>query len=78
MKSLTLRQKTFVDAYLRFGNGTTAARLAGYNATYGSLRAIASQNLKKPHIRCFINQAHNAVYQTAQRYMMERLGTYKT
>ena len=50
-KKLTDKQKAFVEAYLKTLNATEAARLAGYNATYESLRRIGSQNLTKPKVR---------------------------
>ncbi|MCK4821416.1 terminase small subunit, partial [bacterium] len=50
-RKLTDKQKAFVEAYLKTLNATEAARLAGYNATYESLRRIGSQNLTKPKVR---------------------------
>lgn len=73
VKAFTPKQRAFVDAYLQLGNATAAARNAGYNANYASLRVIASQNLKKPHIRDFINRVNGAFLNKAQQMMMEKL-----
>lgn len=47
-KKLTTKQQRFVEFY--DGNGTEAARKAGYKGTYVTLRRIGSDNLTKPHI----------------------------
>lgn len=49
--ALTDKQKAFVDAYVESLNATDAARRAGYQGTYESLRVIGSQNLTKKHVR---------------------------
>lgn len=48
MNKLTSRQQVFVDQYLLTGNGSEAARLAGYSAK--TARAIAAENLTKPAV----------------------------
>jgi phage terminase small subunit len=47
---LTLKQHKFVSAYLEFGNGVKAARVAGYKGTPVTLASVAYENLRKPHI----------------------------
>lgn len=53
MPKLRLKQKRFVEAYLgaAAGNGTEAARIAGYAGVASVLSAIASENLQKPQIQ---------------------------
>ena len=50
-QKLTEKQRVFVREYAKCLNGTEAARRAGYQGTYDSLRAIASENLKKRSVR---------------------------
>ena len=49
---LTPKQRAFVDAYLgeAQGNGTQAARMAGYKGSDATLGQVAGENLKKPAI----------------------------
>lgn len=47
-QKLNSRQRKFVEVY--DGNGTEAARLAGYSGDDATLRSIASENLTKPNI----------------------------
>lgn len=49
-KRLTLKQLRFIDAYMATGNGTEAARQAGYKGSYETLAQNARDNLRKPHI----------------------------
>lgn len=54
---LTGKQKAFADYYVgeaRFV-GVNAARLAGYKGKYSALAAIASENLKKPNLKAYID-----------------------
>lgn len=55
---LTPKQQKFVDAY--DGNGTAAARAAGYAGNDATLAQVASENLKKPEVLAAI-QARNQV-----------------
>lgn len=59
---LTLKQRRFIDAYLGVtnGNATEAARAAGYDADYATLRSIGSENLTKPNIRAAITRRLDA------------------
>lgn len=61
-EALTERQRRFVEAYMgkAGGNGTEAARVAGYTGTPATLGAIASENLKKPKIRAAIQARQRA------------------
>jgi hypothetical protein len=49
-RQLTLKQRRFAEAYAKTGNGTKAARLAGYQADDETLSVIAYENLRKPHL----------------------------
>lgn len=53
---LTLKQRRFAEYYLGTtnGNATEAARLAGYDTDYDTLRSIGSENLTKPNIANYI------------------------
>ena len=51
---MTAKQKAFVRWYCSAdvaGNGTEAARRAGYAGSSNTLAAVARENLRKPHIR---------------------------
>lgn len=51
-RRLTIKQTRFVEFY--DGNGYKAAKAAGYKGNYGTLRAIASENLTKPNVKAAI------------------------
>lgn len=51
-KPLTVKQQRFVEAY--DGNGTAAARAAGYRGSDAVLGTVAYENLKKPEIKAAI------------------------
>lgn len=56
-EKLTKKQKDFIRYYLETGNGVKAA-LKAYNTNdYMTAHAIASENLQKPTIKRFINEA---------------------
>ena len=59
-EKLDKKQRAFVEAYLANGfNGTQAALKAGYGKTRSSIASladIASENLRKPHIRELVDQ----------------------
>ena len=59
LRPLTLKQKRFVEHYLKSGNGTEAAKLAGYKDSDGrvTLATQAYQNLRNPQIQKAIEQA---------------------
>lgn len=56
--ALTPKQQKFVDAY--DGNGTAAARAAGYAGNDATLAQVASENLRKPEVLAAI-QVRNQV-----------------
>ncbi|WP_242822813.1 terminase small subunit [Peptoanaerobacter stomatis] len=51
---LTLKQKRFADEYIISGNATDAAKKAGYSEK--TAFTIATENLKKPYIKQYIDQ----------------------
>lgn len=51
-KKLSAKQAAFVAAYA--GNGTEAARLAGYKGSDATLAQVASENLRKPDVAAAI------------------------
>lgn len=55
---LTEKQRRFVEAYMgqAAGNGTEAARLAGYKGSDSTLGAVAHENLRKPKIAAAIDE----------------------
>lgn len=55
---LTLKQRKFCLSYIgeANGNGAEAARLAGYRGNDVTLRAVAYENLTKPHIARLIEE----------------------
>ncbi len=55
MAKLSDKQKVWVEFYLQTWNATDAARKAGYKGSYGTLRAIGSENLTKPNIKAEIS-----------------------
>lgn len=56
-RHLTLKQERFVKAYAKLGNGTKAAKAAGYSdSSDGVVRQQAAENLAKPYIAAAIAQ----------------------
>lgn len=55
-KALTLRQRRFIDAFVgsAHGNGTEAARIAGYNQTKNALGVTACRLLRKASVASVI------------------------
>lgn len=49
MKSLTVKQRRFVDAYIETGNAADAARRAGYKSRNADV--MGRENLRKPTVR---------------------------
>lgn len=52
-QKLTNKEKVFIDEYLKCFSGADAARKAGYSEN--SIYTIASENMRKPHIRAEID-----------------------
>ena len=58
-KKLTLKQTLFIKYYFeQNGNGTQAAKLAGYKGNEISLGVIAFDNLRKPNIQATIDKLY--------------------
>lgn len=55
-RQLTDKQRLWVEAYLETWNATEAAKQAGYNGSYDTIRAIGSQNLSKSHLKAAIEE----------------------
>lgn len=53
MAKLTEKQQRFADEYIRLGNATEAAILAGYSSK--SARFVGAENLTKPNIKAYID-----------------------
>lgn len=49
MRSLTVKQRRFVDAYIETGNAAEAARRAGYKSRNADV--MGRENLRKPTVR---------------------------
>jgi phage terminase small subunit len=49
-RPLTPKQKTWAEHYANHGNGTLAAKQAGYRGTENVLAQVSCENLKKPQI----------------------------
>lgn len=56
-EKLSLKQKLFIENYE--GNGTDAARKAGYKGSESVLGQVAYENLRKPEIQKEIKQKQN-------------------
>lgn len=54
MTKLTEKQKRFADYFIETGNGTEAAKLAGYKGK--NLNRIAAENLSKLDIKSYIDE----------------------
>jgi phage terminase small subunit len=79
LKTLTPRQQRFADEYIVCGNGSEAARRAGYSER--TARQIAAENLSKPDIKAAIEaaRAREAEYWRLQKreVIAALLGTIK-
>lgn len=62
MKKLTPKQAAFVKWYTSgecYGNGTEAARRAGYKGKPPTLGQVANENLKKPNVAAAVEEARS-------------------
>lgn len=67
LPALTQKQMMFVECYIQNGgNGTAAARAAGYRGTAATLGAVAHENLQKPHIRDEITRRQQEMREQAE------------
>lgn len=57
MADLTEKQKRFADYYIECGNATEAAIKAGYSEN--TAKAIGYENLTKPYLKAYIDDALN-------------------
>jgi hypothetical protein len=56
-RHLTIKQERFIKAYAHLGNGTEAARQAGYSASSDNvLYQQAHQNLRKPRVQAALKR----------------------
>jgi hypothetical protein len=78
-RALTPKQARFAKEYARLGNGTAAAKAAGYRGNDVTLAAIAYENLRKPQITSEVNResdrlAHEEDYSALRvRRRLDRL-----
>ncbi len=73
----TLKQEAFITWYCSAeiaGKGTESARRAGYTGTDNGLAVIASENLRKPHIKAEIDR-RMAVFMTGAHVTVETVLT---
>ena len=71
-RKLTLKQKAFCEEYIKNGgNGTKAARDAGYKGNNKTLDAMARENLAKPCIINYIEELKVEVNKKAKRTIMD-------
>ena len=74
MAKLTIKQRKFADYYIELGSGAEAARRAGYSEKTAG--AIATENLKKPHVSEYIAERMEELKSKAiadQREVLEYL-----
>jgi phage terminase small subunit len=72
-RKLTHKQELFVEAFIgqAKGNGTEAARLAGYSGNDETLSAVATENLRKPLIASRVRVRVDQAGATADRVLSE-------
>ncbi len=71
-KGFTLLQWNFVNEYfIEKGNGTKAAKKAGYEGDYNTLSVTAYDNLRKPKIRDEINRRLSELVMTSNEVLKE-------
>lgn len=55
-RKCTDKQRLFSEYYAECLNGTQSARLAGYKGSDTTLAVVASENLRKPNVRDYIDE----------------------
>lgn len=71
-KEFTLLQWNFINEYfIEKGNGTKAAKKAGYEGDYNTLSVTAYDNLRKPKIRGEINRRLSELVMTSNEVLKE-------
>ncbi len=53
---LTVKQKMFAGFFAQCLNGTQSAREAGYRGNDATLAAVASENLRKPKVKAYVDK----------------------
>jgi phage terminase small subunit len=56
-RELTIKQKRFVQEYVKDGNGSRAIIDAGYHTTPEVAKSMATENLAKPNVRERVERA---------------------
>ncbi|MDD4287438.1 MAG: terminase small subunit [Candidatus Peribacteraceae bacterium] len=69
--TLTLKQKRFINSYIRTGNGRLAAKEAGYNGNDHTLEQIASENLRKVEVTAALAAAFKPEEDLQERVVSE-------
>lgn len=67
MAKLTEKQRRFAEHYAATGNGAGAARAAGYKGSDNTLAQVARENLRKPHVREFVESLRPETPDVADR-----------
>jgi hypothetical protein len=60
-RTLTTKQERFVKEYARYGNGTGAAKAAGYKGSDAVLCTIAWENMRKPDIALAVERESDRI-----------------
>lgn len=68
-ETLTLKQKLFTEHYLKTGNGTESARVAGYEGSTNTLAVVAHENLRNPKIRQVIDERLRGVVMSSNEVL---------
>ena len=78
-RPLTMKQKAFCDHYIaNNGNGTQAAREAGYKGNDVTLGAVSTENLRKPLIKAYIDANMQPIREKiVEKYVHTREIAYK-
>lgn len=71
--AFTALQQAFIDFYILEKNGRKAAQLAGYKGNDVTLRAVAYENLTKPHIKAEVERRFQEQAMSANE-VLSRLG----
>lgn len=69
--ALTLKQKRFINSYIRTGNGRLAAKEAGYGGDSHTLEQIASENLRKVEVTAALAAAFKPEEDLQERVVSE-------
>ena len=67
---LTIKQKKFINHYIKTSNGVEAAKLAGYAGSYNTLGVVAHENLNKPKIKAAISERLSNLKMSADKVLV--------